>query len=51
MYAGTEMKIPARAKGKGQPDKGKTKHAGPCLNVVQKKSIAFINDLSSRKKP
>jgi hypothetical protein len=49
MHAGAEMKIPARAKGKGKLDKGKTKHTDPCLNVIHKKSIAFINSLSSQK--
>jgi hypothetical protein len=46
MYAGTELKIPPRAKGKG---KGKPKHTGPCLNMIHKTSIAYINELSSRK--
>jgi len=46
LYAGTELKIPPRAKGKG---KGKPKHTGPCLNMIHKTSIAYVNDLSSRK--
>jgi len=51
MYAGAELKIPPRAKGKGKgkPDKGKPKHAGPCLNMIHKKSIAYINEWSSNK--
>ena len=49
MYAGTELKIPPRAKGKGKPDKFRARHTGPCLNMIHKQSIAYINDLSSRK--
>jgi hypothetical protein len=50
MYAGTELKIPPRAKGKGKPVRTKARHTGPCLNMIHKTSIAYINDLSSQKR-